>query len=168
MIGSSGNLFIAPPQESDYDFFHVNLCEADREELKALSKIKAKDIGDSIRGFVMKSFTAWTVIDENTMQPIAIFGFTSREVKTQDEQGTLKHVVGHPWMLSTGDLYKYPLQAMKMAKQWVKCIGSMHTEMQVVASEDHPKAIPFLEKLGFNVLHDIDIPQLKGKVLRYV
>lgn len=134
----------------------------DREELEYVSGITAEMIGDTIKGYVAQSFIAHTVVDSSTGLPVAIFGCIARE--TDDQQ----KLVGYPWMLSTGELWKYSKEALGMAKQSITALSNFFSYMHVIASEKHPKSIPFLKAIGFKEDATINLPELKGQCLIYV
>lgn len=155
-------LEITAPIDRDFDYFHDNLCIEDRDELEYVSGITSERIGSVIKGYVAQSFIAHTVVDNKTGLPVAIFGCIAKESEDQQK------LVGYPWMLSTGELWKYSKEALGLAKQSIEALSNFFSYMHVIASEKHPKSIPFLKAIGFKEDVTINIPDLKGKCLIYV
>lgn len=162
------NTFEAPPVEADFELFANTLCEADRKELATIAGIKKKDLKEALTGYFRSSFECYTLVDNESLRPIALFGCVSKEMEYEAE-GTNKLVVGHPWLLSNGDLELYPKEVMQLAKYYIKERWAPYfSYLHVMASENHPYSIPFLKKIGFKQDTQVNLPHIKGTVLIYV
>lgn len=154
-------IFFAAPVDNDFDFFHKNLCQADKDELVSVANVNLETLGDEIKGYCQNSFISMVAVSHKTMLPVAIFGCVAREW----EKGA---IVGYPWMLTTGELPEYAKEVMQKARSWVHQFSQYFSYMHVVASDEHPFSIRFLKRLGFTEDVTVDLPNLKGKVLIYV
>ncbi len=160
-----GKLSIEAPVEGDFDYMHINLCQEDRDELEKIAGVDASQIKDKMLSYFRNSFVCFTIISQDTLMPLGMFGCVASE---QDVPGSSevvsKQIVGYPWLLTTGEFNKYPKEAIQLARAWVDQFKRHFSYLHVIASEEHPTSVPFLKQLGFREDIKINLPDLKGKV----
>lgn len=154
-------LTIAPPLDADIKYLAEYMCEADVNELLITSGVQQAELETALTDYFLESFICFSVIEVSTGTPIAMFGCVGKQMPN----GVM---VGYPWLLTDGSLFKYKRDVWTASKVWLKQFKEYFDVLQVVASDEHPYSIPYLKELGFKEYSKINIEGMKGDILVYV